>query len=172
MFVTSACQCTVRTFIPRQLSRLASTYNASEEQSKQSKRKLTLQQREKIASMIRVDHAGEQGADAIYQGQINTLGRRTRDPNLRLLLQHMWEQEKVHLSLFENVGPIWRTRPSFLSPVWQVAGYTVGAISGLLGKEAAMACTEAVETVIGGHYNECVLLLHLGSRCCLLSELE
>ena len=30
---------------------------------------------------------------------------------------------------------------------------TLGWTTGLLGREAAMACTEAVETEIGGHYN-------------------
>ena len=35
-----------------------------------------------------------------------------------------------------------------------MAGYILGAGTALMGKEAAMACTEAVETVIGEHYNE------------------
>ncbi|KAF9399169.1 ubiquinone biosynthesis monooxygenase Coq7 [Podila epigama] len=35
-----------------------------------------------------------------------------------------------------------------------MAGFALGAGTALLGKEAAMACTEAVETVIGGHYND------------------
>jgi ubiquinone biosynthesis monooxygenase Coq7 len=38
-------------------------------------------------------------------------------------------------------------------PLWSVAGYTLGVVTGFLGKEAAMACTVAVETEIGNHYN-------------------
>ncbi|CAO3590602.1 unnamed protein product [Absidia cylindrospora] len=53
-----------------------------------------------------------------------------------------------------------RVRPSLLRPVWEVAGFAVGAGTALLGKEAAMACTEAVETVIGNHYNDQLRELH------------
>ena len=38
-----------------------------------------------------------------------------------------------------------RTRPTLLLPFWDVAGYALGAGTALLGKEAAMACTVAVE---------------------------
>src|SRR5690606_14051916 len=37
-------------------------------------------------------------------------------------------------------------------PIWHVAGFALGAASALLGREAAMACTVAVEEVIDGHY--------------------
>ena len=43
-------------------------------------------------------------------------------------------------------------RPSALHPVWHVAGYALGAATALLGREAAMACTVAVEEVIDEHY--------------------
>jgi ubiquinone biosynthesis monooxygenase Coq7 len=36
--------------------------------------------------------------------------------------------------------------------VWRVAGFAVGAATALMGEKAAHACTEAVETVIEGHY--------------------
>jgi ubiquinone biosynthesis monooxygenase Coq7 len=39
-------------------------------------------------------------------------------------------------------------------PLWQVLATGLGWITAMMGKEAAMACTEAVETEIGGHYNE------------------
>ena len=44
-------------------------------------------------------------------------------------------------------------------PVAKAAGFALGATTALMGKEAAMACTEAVETVIGEHYDEYVLSL-------------
>ena len=46
-----------------------------------------------------------------------------------------------------------RARPTALLPFWSVAGYALGMGTALLGKEAAMACTVAVEEVIGEHYN-------------------
>jgi ubiquinone biosynthesis monooxygenase Coq7 len=43
-------------------------------------------------------------------------------------------------------------RPTALEPLWQVAGFALGAATALLGEKAAMACTVAVEDVIGEHY--------------------
>ncbi len=45
-------------------------------------------------------------------------------------------------------------RPTLLWPVWQGMALGLGLGTSLLGREAAMACTEAVETVIGEHYDE------------------
>ena len=70
-----------------------------------------------------------------------------------MLPQHMWDEEKRHLAKFEDLIGTYRVRPTVLHPIWSVAGYALGAGSALLGKEAAMACTVAVETVITDHYN-------------------
>ncbi|KNE62906.1 hypothetical protein AMAG_08084 [Allomyces macrogynus ATCC 38327] len=114
-------------------------------------KKLTREQHRLLDEILRVDQAGEIGANFIYKGQMAVLGR---DPKVGPLLHHMWEQEVVHLDKFNALIPQWRARPSLLYPVWEAAGYAVGVGSALLGKEAAMACTEAVETVIGSHYND------------------
>lgn len=66
----------------------------------------------------------------------------------------MWETEKKHLHVVEKLLAQHRVTPSKLMPVWSAAGSLLGGVTALLGKEAAMACTEAVETVIGEHYDE------------------
>ena len=66
----------------------------------------------------------------------------------------MWDQEKKHLSVMNMLQVQHRVRPTALTEVAKVAGFALGATTALLGKEAAMACTEAVETVIGEHYDE------------------
>ena len=71
-----------------------------------------------------------------------------------LQLQHMWEQERNHLRLFEEQMQKFRARPTALLPFWSAVGYALGMGTALLGKEAAMACTVAVEEVIGEHYNK------------------
>jgi len=68
--------------------------------------------------------------------------------------QEMWDQEKKHLYVMNKLQVQHRVRPTLLNSVVQVAGFGLGAITALMGPEAAMACTEAVETVIGEHYNE------------------
>ncbi|KAI7869807.1 ubiquinone biosynthesis protein Coq7 [Mucor mucedo] len=116
-----------------------------------SDRALTNRERAFLQPMIRVDQAGEVGAYYIYKGQIAVLGQ---DKKLRPILQEMWDQEKVHLARFDQLVGQHRVRPSLLRPVWEVAGYAVGYLTASIGKEAAMACTEAVETVIGNHYDD------------------
>jgi 3-demethoxyubiquinol 3-hydroxylase len=101
-----------------------------------------------IESMIRVDHAGEYGATRIYDGQLAVLGRgRARDA-----IRRMAEQEQRHLATFERLMRSRRARPTVLSPLWDAAGYALGAATALLGERAAMACTVAVEEVIDEHY--------------------
>ena len=68
--------------------------------------------------------------------------------------QEMWDQEKKHLYVMNKLQVQHRVRPTLLNNVVQVAGFGLGAITALMGPEAAMACTEAVETVIGEHYKE------------------
>jgi ubiquinone biosynthesis monooxygenase Coq7 len=66
----------------------------------------------------------------------------------------MWDQEKKHLNVMNKMQLQHHVRPTILWEVGQVAGYGLGVATALMGKEAAMACTEAVETVIGEHYQE------------------
>jgi ubiquinone biosynthesis monooxygenase Coq7 len=103
-----------------------------------------------LASMIRVNQAGEYGAKRIYQGQLATL----RDPEARKQVQHMLEQEQLHLDYFNDQLTERRVRPTLLHPIWHVGGFVLGAATAALGKEAAMACTVAVESVIDKHYAE------------------
>ncbi|XP_071427102.1 5-demethoxyubiquinone hydroxylase, mitochondrial [Pithys albifrons albifrons] len=102
-----------------------------------------------VDRIIRVDHAGEYGANRIYAGQMAVLGRSSVGP----VIQHMWNQEKDHLKKFNELMVAYRVRPTVLLPFWNVAGFVLGAGSALLGKKGAMACTVAVEESITEHYN-------------------
>ena len=103
---------------------------------------------EMTARIIRVDHAGEYGAKRIYECHLAVLGHRPDAAPIR----HMAQQEQRHLDAFNKLIGERRVRPSALHPVWHVAGYALGAATALLGREAAMACTVAVEEVIDEHY--------------------
>ena len=74
----------------------------------------------------------------------------------------MWKQEKKHLLVMDKLQIQHRARPTILSEVAKVGGIGLGIVTALLGKEAAMACTEAVETVIGEHYTEYALWPSMG----------
>ncbi|MBY0510596.1 MAG: demethoxyubiquinone hydroxylase family protein [Rhodospirillaceae bacterium] len=105
---------------------------------------------ELLNQIIRVDQAGEYGAKRIYEGQLAVLGRTDAAPVLRDMLA----QEEKHLAKFNTIMRARGVRPSALEPFWHVAGFALGAATALMGKEAAMACTAAVEDVIGEHYAE------------------
>lgn len=76
-----------------------------------------------------------------------------RHPHLRPLLAHMHAQEAGHLATFDALLARHRVRPTALYPAWAVLARGLGWATGAMGREAAMACTEAVETEIGSHYN-------------------
>ena len=110
-----------------------------------------------LEEIIRVDHAGEFGATRIYEGQISIFGK---DTEIGKTIQHMADQEQEHIKKFEELIVSERVRPTILLPLWNIAGYALGASTALMGERAAMACTVAVEKVIGEHYKEQIDLLN------------
>ncbi len=105
----------------------------------------------RLARMIRVDQAGEYGAARIYAGQMAVLGQTGRTGRL---LREMAEKEREHLQAFDALLNARSVRPTLLSPLWHAAGFALGAATALAGPRMAMACTEAVESVIADHYAE------------------
>ena len=101
--------------------------------------------------MLRVDQAGEYGATRIYAGQLAVLGGRHKSATL---ISHMAEQEQGHLKTFDAMLAERGVRPTLLQPVWAVAGHALGAATALMGPQAAMACTAAIEDEIDAHYGE------------------
>jgi ubiquinone biosynthesis monooxygenase Coq7 len=112
--------------------------------------------RQILEEIIRVDHAGEYGATKIYDGQIAIFGK---DSKIGKTIQHMADQEKEHIDKFNDLIIEHKVRPTALLPVWNIAGFALGASTALIGEKAAMACTVAVEKVIGEHYQEQLELL-------------
>jgi ubiquinone biosynthesis monooxygenase Coq7 len=103
------------------------------------------------ARMLRVDQAGEYGATRIYAGQLAVMGDRAPHAGE---IAHMAEQEAVHRAKFDALIARRGVRPTALQPVWNVAGFALGAATALIGPKAAMACTAAIETEIDRHYTQ------------------
>jgi ubiquinone biosynthesis monooxygenase Coq7 len=103
------------------------------------------------AAMLRVNQAGEYGATRIYAGQLAVLRRNS--PAAKLVAR-MAGQEQRHLARFDALMSERRVRPTALQPLWNVAGFALGAATALMSEQAAMACTDAVETEIDKHYSE------------------
>jgi ubiquinone biosynthesis monooxygenase Coq7 len=116
-------------------------------------------------TMLRVDQAGEYGAIRIYAGQLAVLG--DRHPMSREIAR-MAAQEERHRKHFDTMMAERGVRPTMLQPFWHVAGFALGAATALLGPQAAMACTAAIETEIDDHYGR--QLDELGGKDPELSE--
>ena len=105
-----------------------------------------------LEEIIRVDHAGERGAIKIYEGQLLALKTIKQDNALRDKIEQMKEHESEHLEYFEKEIQKRKIKPTYLLPLWDLMGVTLGFGSALLGKKAAMLCTASVEEVIEDHY--------------------
>ena len=130
------------------------TINSKRKTSRRKERVLTDQSI--LEEIIRVDHAGEFGATRIYDGQIAIFGKKSK---IGKTIKHMADQEQEHIDTFEKLILNHRVRPTALLPVWNVAGYFLGVATAMMGEKAAMACTVAVEKVIGEHYHKQLSLL-------------
>jgi len=105
-----------------------------------------------LEQIIRVDHAGERGAIKIYEGQLLALNTIREDKNLKKIIEEMKEQEKEHLEYFEKEIEKRNMKATYMLPLWDLMGVSLGFGTALLGKKAAMLCTASVEEVIENHY--------------------
>ncbi|KAI1001520.1 hypothetical protein K3495_g6678 [Podosphaera aphanis] len=110
-----------------------------------------------LSRALRVNQAGELAATLIYTAQTPPLV--ASHPHLRPLMKHMHDQEAGHFRTFNKLISKHRVRPTVMYPVWTLAASVLGWGTAIMGREAAMACTEAVETEIGSHYNSQVRAL-------------
>lgn len=102
-------------------------------------------------AMLRVNQAGEFGAIRIYAGQLAVMGDRAPGSGE---IAAMAQQEAAHRERFDALLIERGVRPTVLQPLWSAAGFALGAATALIGPEAAMACTAAIETEIDRHYTE------------------
>ena len=82
------------------------------------------------ASLMRVNHAGEVAAQALYRGQAFT----TRDPALRQNLLDAAREEQDHLAWCAQRVNELGSHTSLLGPLWYAGSFILGATAGLLGR--------------------------------------
>ena len=110
--------------------------------------------KKKLEEFIRVDHAGERGAIKIYEGQLLALNTIYKDNQLKEIIEEMREHEREHCDYFENEIKKREIKPTKFLPLWDLLGVGLGFGTTLLGKKAAMLCTDSVEEVIDKHYQD------------------
>ena len=105
-----------------------------------------------IEKIIRVDQAGEVGAQRIYEGQKLIFKILKNHEDLKEV-SRMAEEEKEHLDYFNNLSNERNVQSTKLAPIFEVGAFAMGVGSALLGRKAAYVCTEAVEEIIEDHYD-------------------
>ena len=108
-------------------------------------------ERAHAAALMRVNHAGEVCAQALYQGQALT----ARDPATRRALEQAAAEEEDHLAWSAERIRDLGAGPSLLNPLWYAGSFAIGAAAGALGERwnlAFLAETERqVELHLSGH---------------------
>jgi len=112
-----------------------------------STRKLDIETRRHIAGLMRINHAGEVSAQALYQGQ--KLTARTED--MRAHLSDAADEEVDHLAWCETRLTELGSRPSYLSPLWYAGAFTIGAVAGLIGDKWSLGFIVETERQVEAH---------------------
>lgn len=87
------------------------------------------QERKHVAGLMRVNHAGEVSAQALYQGQALT----ARNNEVREKLEQAALEENDHLAWTESRLHELGDRTSYLNPIWYTGSLAIGAFAGALG---------------------------------------
>jgi len=104
-------------------------------------------ERRKSAGLMRVNHAGEVCAQALYSGQALV----ARDPHIRATLQAAGAEERDHLAWcserLEELG----SRPSLLTPFWYAGSFAMGVATGLTGDRWSLGFLSETEAQVEKH---------------------
>src|SRR5262245_30226999 len=98
-------------------------------------------ERRHAAGLMRVNHAGEIAAQALYQGQALT----SRSPAVRETLHHAAEEEGDHLAWCAERLRELDSRPSLLNPLWYAGSFAIGAVAGALGDRISLGFVAETE---------------------------
>lgn len=102
-----------------------------------------------IRRILRVNHAGERGAIAIYRAQISQAGRRC--PDLLPWLNETLGHEQRHAQTFLGMMAPRGASPCPAVWIWKIGGAVLGVGTALLGRKAVIICTAAVERTVHVH---------------------
>jgi ubiquinone biosynthesis monooxygenase Coq7 len=108
---------------------------------------LSDKQKTHAAGLMRVNHAGEVAAQALYQGHAMV----ARDPNIEQQMQRAANEEFDHLAWCEQRLTELNSRPSLLSPIWYSGAFAIGAASGILGDKWSLGFIAETEKQVCAH---------------------
>jgi ubiquinone biosynthesis monooxygenase Coq7 len=104
-------------------------------------------ERRHAAGLMRVNHAGEIAAQALYHGQALTAG----NPEVRQSLLEAARDETDHLAWCEQRVRELGSRTSLLSPLWYAGSFAIGALTGLTGDRNSLGFVAETEKQVSEH---------------------
>jgi ubiquinone biosynthesis monooxygenase Coq7 len=97
--------------------------------------------------LMRVNHAGEVAAQALYQGQALT----SRDAAVSAAMRHAAAEESDHLAWCEQRLRELNGRTSVLNPLWYAGSFAIGALAGILGRSTSLGFVAETERQVEAH---------------------
>jgi ubiquinone biosynthesis monooxygenase Coq7 len=114
---------------------------------------LSADEKRRAAALMRVNHAGEIAAQALYHGQALA----ARSEATRRMLLDAAREETDHLAWCEARLRELDSRPSLLNPLWYAGSFCIGALAALAGDRTSLGFVVETERQVEGHLDE-----HLG----------
>jgi ubiquinone biosynthesis monooxygenase Coq7 len=108
---------------------------------------LSADDRRESVALMRVNHAGEVAAQALYHAQALF----AREPEVREFMLNAAREETDHLAWCETRLRELGGRPSALNPLWYAGSFGIGALAALLGDRASLGFVAETERQVEGH---------------------
>jgi ubiquinone biosynthesis monooxygenase Coq7 len=108
------------------------------------------EQRRHVAGLMRINHAGEVCAQALYAGQAAT----ARDEATRLAMQSAADEEIDHLAWCEERLQELDSHPSLLNPFWYAGSFAIGALAGIAGDDWSLGFVKETEIQVEAHLED------------------
>jgi 3-demethoxyubiquinol 3-hydroxylase len=108
---------------------------------------LTADEKRESAALMRVNHAGEVAAQALYHAQAMF----ARNPEVRDFMLQAARDETDHLAWCETRLRELGSRPSVLNPLWYAGSFGIGALAAVLGDRASLGFVAETERQVEGH---------------------
>jgi ubiquinone biosynthesis monooxygenase Coq7 len=99
------------------------------------------------AGLMRINHAGEVCAQALYAGQAAT----ARNPAVQAEMQQAANEEIDHLSWCKDRLDELESKPSLLDPLWYAGSFAIGAAAGLAGDGWSLGFLKETENQVEAH---------------------
>jgi 3-demethoxyubiquinol 3-hydroxylase len=137
-------------FAPAQASRPTPGGDAATGSSPATSAALSDAERRTAAALMRVNHAGEIAAQALYHGQAFA----ARSEQTRELLLAAAREESDHLAWCETRLQELQSRPSLLDPLWYAGSFAIGALAALSGDRASLGFVVETERQVERHLDD------------------